>query len=207
MPIKNFYTDKSGNYSIELPNKNKTYLQVVNRNGYLKETREIKMEEKQRSFTHIQNYLLDKDPQVEEEEDPPFAEVEKPDNSPEVVTPAPEKEALPKTDTVPTSEPKEETVEPEQQDPYNFENVAQNHLILLLDVSESMNSNDRLPLLKDAFTKLLGFMRKEDRISVIIYSGEVRVVLENLSAGEKERIATRINTLKSGGSTLGSIWT
>ncbi|MCB1909349.1 MAG: von Willebrand factor type A domain-containing protein, partial [Rhodocyclaceae bacterium] len=52
------------------------------------------------------------------------------------------------------------------------------NLVFLVDVSGSMNSPDKLPLLKSALKLMVDRLRPEDRISLVTYSGGTRVVLE-----------------------------
>ena len=86
-------------------------------------------------------------------------------------------------------------------DPFSFEGVAENNLILLLDVSGSMNQPDKLPLLKEALLELVSHMRTEDRISVITYAGGVKVVLDGIPATAQSVIRSRVEGLASSGKT------
>jgi|GEM_PF-841871 len=86
--------------------------------------------------------------------------------------------------------------------PYpTLEGNASNNMILLLDVSQSMNKPDRLPLLKKSLMYLLHLMRPEDKIAIVTYSGEAEVALHSTSASQKERINATINKLESQGKT------
>lgn len=76
-----------------------------------------------------------------------------------------------------------------------------NNLVFLLDVSGSMDSPDKLPLLKSALRMLLNQLRPEDRVSIVVYAGAAGVVLEPTS--DKERVADAIERLEAGGSTAG----
>lgn len=84
---------------------------------------------------------------------------------------------------------------------YDFSGYAPNNLIMVLDVSASMNKPNKLPLLRDAFVDLLAYMRPEDKISVITYSGKAMLVLDGVPAAEQEKIANTITGLKSLGET------
>ncbi len=83
----------------------------------------------------------------------------------------------------------------------SMDGYAVNHLILLLDVSASMNSDDKLPLLKKSFKRLLKILRKEDMVSIIVYSGTARLALKPTSCSEKEKITEILEKLRGGGST------
>jgi len=76
-----------------------------------------------------------------------------------------------------------------------------NNLVFLLDVSGSMDSPDKLPLLKSAMRLLVHQLRPEDRVSIVVYAGAAGLVLEPTS--DKERIEDAIDQLQAGGSTAG----
>ncbi len=86
-------------------------------------------------------------------------------------------------------------------DAYNLKEYALNHLIFVLDVSASMNKPDRLPLLKKALMDLLPYMRPEDQLSVITYSGKPQVELEAVYLENREVITETLTRLKSQGDT------
>lgn len=76
-----------------------------------------------------------------------------------------------------------------------------NNLVFLLDVSGSMNSPEKLPLLKSAMRLLVNQLRPEDRVSIVVYAGAAGLVLEPTS--DKGCISEAISMLQSGGSTAG----
>ena len=84
---------------------------------------------------------------------------------------------------------------------YDLSGFAPNNLIFVLDVSASMNRPTKLPVLKEAFTNLLPFMRPEDKISVITYSGKAAVQLSGVPASEQKKIIQTLEDLKSSGDT------
>jgi uncharacterized protein YegL len=88
-------------------------------------------------------------------------------------------------------------------DTISFDNIAENNLVLLLDVSGSMKKPERLPLLKNVFLKLISRMRQEDMISVVTYSGGIEVVLDGVSATKQKEIKSAITNLSSAGTTEG----
>jgi len=77
------------------------------------------------------------------------------------------------------------------------------NLVFLIDVSGSMSSPDKLPLLKAAFKLLARELRPEDRGAIVVYAGRAGVVLEPTAGSEKEKIVAAIDSLKAGGSTAG----
>lgn len=86
----------------------------------------------------------------------------------------------------------------------SMDGYATNNMVLLLDVSGSMNKADRLPLLKKSVLDLLGMMREEDELSLVVFSGKPEVLLEPVSFKEQEKIKKAIGKLQSKGSTDGN---
>ncbi len=78
---------------------------------------------------------------------------------------------------------------------------APNNLMLLLDVSGSMASKNKLPLLKTAFKKLVDIMRPEDEVSIVVYAGDAAVVLKPTSANKPDLIKETIDKLRARGKT------
>ena len=77
------------------------------------------------------------------------------------------------------------------------------NLVFLIDVSGSMFSEDKLPLVQKAFTMLTETLTEDDRISIVTYAGDERVVLKGTSGEDKDKIIDAINSLEAGGSTYG----
>ncbi|MFA5624588.1 MAG: von Willebrand factor type A domain-containing protein [Bradymonadales bacterium] len=77
------------------------------------------------------------------------------------------------------------------------------NLVFLLDVSGSMLSNDKLPLLKKALLLLVDQMGPRDRISIVTYASTQRLVLEAASYEDKKKIAAALEALEAGGFTAG----
>jgi Ca-activated chloride channel family protein len=86
----------------------------------------------------------------------------------------------------------------------SMEGYATNNMVLLLDVSGSMNRADKLPLLKKSVLQLLEMMREEDELSVVVFSGKPEVLLKPISCKEQEKIKKAIDKLKSKGTTDGN---
>jgi Ca-activated chloride channel homolog len=86
----------------------------------------------------------------------------------------------------------------------SMEGYATNNMILLLDVSGSMNSPEKLPLLKESVLNMLTMMREEDKVSIIAFSGKPKVLLESASFKNESKIKKAINDLKSSGKTDGN---
>ncbi|MDE6596235.1 MAG: VWA domain-containing protein, partial [Oscillospiraceae bacterium] len=77
------------------------------------------------------------------------------------------------------------------------------NLVFLIDVSGSMFSEDKLPLVQKSFAMLTENLGEDDRISIVTYAGEDKVVLGGTSGADKEKIIEAINSLEASGSTYG----
>jgi Ca-activated chloride channel homolog len=77
------------------------------------------------------------------------------------------------------------------------------NLVFLIDVSGSMQSEDKLPLVKQAFRALVQELRAEDRVAIVVYAGAAGLVLPSTSGGDKAAILASIERLEAGGSTAG----
>ena len=77
------------------------------------------------------------------------------------------------------------------------------NLVFLIDVSGSMNSPNKLPLLKSAFGLLVNELRPQDRVAIVVYAGAAGLVLESTPGDRKEAIMNAIDNLEAGGSTAG----
>ncbi len=77
------------------------------------------------------------------------------------------------------------------------------NLVFLIDVSGSMNSPNKLPLLKSAFQMLVKEIRAEEKVAIVVYAGAAGLVLESTPGDQKETILSAINRLQAGGSTAG----
>ncbi len=84
-----------------------------------------------------------------------------------------------------------------------FINAPANNLVFLIDTSGSMESPDKLPLLKAAFKLLTDQLREQDRVAIVVYAGSAGLVLPSTSGSDKKRILSAINQLAAGGSTAG----
>jgi Ca-activated chloride channel family protein len=77
------------------------------------------------------------------------------------------------------------------------------HLVFLIDVSGSMSSADKLPLVQRALRMLTEQLDVRDRVSIVVYAGSEGLVLEPTSGRERGAILEAIERLQSGGSTNG----
>ena len=81
--------------------------------------------------------------------------------------------------------------------------LPSSNLVFLIDVSGSMNSPSKLPLLKSAFGLLVNELRAQDHVALVVYAGAAGLVLESTPGNKKELIMHAIHDLEAGGSTAG----
>ena len=75
------------------------------------------------------------------------------------------------------------------------------NLVFLVDVSGSMSSEDKLPLVRTALAGLAGELGPQDRVSIVVYAGAAGLVLE--PTNDPARIRGALERLSAGGSTAG----
>ncbi|MBR8537555.1 von Willebrand factor type A domain-containing protein [Carboxylicivirga sediminis] len=83
------------------------------------------------------------------------------------------------------------------------DNLPPSNLVFLIDVSGSMSSNNKLPLLKSSFRLLVNELRPEDHVAIVVYAGAAGVVLQPTSGRDKKTILAALDKLEAGGSTAG----
>ncbi|MDE5908446.1 MAG: von Willebrand factor type A domain-containing protein [Lachnospiraceae bacterium] len=86
----------------------------------------------------------------------------------------------------------------------DYADAPASNLVFLLDVSGSMGDDDKLPLLQDAFSLLAENLTDKDRISIVTYASEDKVVLEGVSGDRTSKIKRALNALRPSGGTYGS---
>lgn len=86
----------------------------------------------------------------------------------------------------------------------DYSDAPASNLVFLLDVSGSMGDYDKLPLLQEAFGILAENLTKRDRISIVTYASEDKIVLEGVSGDKTSKIKRALNSLEAGGGTYGS---
>ncbi|HNN94430.1 MAG TPA: VWA domain-containing protein, partial [Pseudomonadota bacterium] len=77
------------------------------------------------------------------------------------------------------------------------------NLVFLVDVSGSMQTEDKLPLLQESLRTLVRNLRPQDRVSLVTYAGDERIALQPTSGSERVKILSAIAGLSAGGSTAG----
>ena len=83
------------------------------------------------------------------------------------------------------------------------ESLPASNLVFLIDVSGSMNSPNKLPLLKSSLKMLVNEMRPNDKISIVVYAGAAGLVLSPTDGNNRQRIIEALEKLQAGGSTAG----
>ncbi len=82
-----------------------------------------------------------------------------------------------------------------------IEDRPPSNLVFLLDVSGSMSSENKLPLVKKAMSLLVRGLKDEDRVAIVVYAGASGTVLESTPGSDSRKILQSLKQLKSGGST------
>ena len=77
------------------------------------------------------------------------------------------------------------------------------NLVFLVDVSGSMMSQDKLPMVKYTLCTLAHQTRAQDRVTLITYASGNQVVLPATPGNQRQKILTALDGLKAGGSTAG----
>lgn len=122
--------------------------------------------------------------QEEEVEDPPtITIVEEQEEAPEEIVEAPST--------------------PLDSNDFNSSLFVPNNIVFIVDVSASMNQMGKMDLLKLSMIELVKILRVQDKVSLIAYSGSVRVLLEFESGDHKDDIIVQVKSLDAGGYTAG----
>jgi len=86
----------------------------------------------------------------------------------------------------------------------DLSDIPPSNLVFLIDVSGSMWSENKLPLVKKALALLVENLRPQDRISIVTYAGSDSVVMEGVPGDRKLEITEAIESLEAGGATAGA---
>jgi Ca-activated chloride channel family protein len=78
------------------------------------------------------------------------------------------------------------------------------NLVFLIDTSGSMQDANKLPLLKQSLSLMLGRLQPQDQVAIVAYAGAAGEVLPPTPARDRDRILNALNTLDAGGSTAGA---
>jgi len=77
------------------------------------------------------------------------------------------------------------------------------NIVMLIDVSGSMQDHNKLPLLKKAFGELTTHLTTKDKVSLVVYAGAAGIVLDGAEGSDNDAIMSALNRLEAGGSTAG----
>ncbi|MDU9407568.1 VWA domain-containing protein [Pseudomonas sp. zfem001] len=77
------------------------------------------------------------------------------------------------------------------------------NLVFLVDVSGSMHRREGLPMVQGTLKLLVDQLRPQDRVSLVTYAGDSKVVLDSAPGSDKAKIRAAIDQLSAGGSTAG----
>ncbi|HJQ34505.1 MAG TPA: VWA domain-containing protein [Pyrinomonadaceae bacterium] len=83
------------------------------------------------------------------------------------------------------------------------DNLPPANLVFLVDVSGSMASPDKLPLVKSSLRTLAGQLTERDRVAVVVYAGSSGLALPSTSGDRRGEILEAVERLEAGGSTNG----
>lgn len=78
------------------------------------------------------------------------------------------------------------------------------NLVFLVDVSGSMDSPDKLPLVQASLRMLVEELEERDRVAIVVYAGAAGLVLDATPGDRRETILEAIDRLRAGGSTAGA---
>jgi len=81
--------------------------------------------------------------------------------------------------------------------------LPKSNLVFLIDVSGSMDDEDKLGLLKKGFNELVDNLPGEGTVSIVTYASKEKVVLDGADMSEKRKIKEAIRSLEANGSTAG----
>lgn len=76
--------------------------------------------------------------------------------------------------------------------------------VFLIDVSGSMNSEEKLGLLKVGFKRMVDELSDLDHVAIVTYAGQAGLLLESTAGDQKDKIRDAIESLGAGGSTAGA---
>lgn len=86
----------------------------------------------------------------------------------------------------------------------NLEALPARNMVFLVDVSGSMQDENKLHLIQKGLTRLCDSLRPQDHVAIVVYAGSSGLVLEPTSGAQKEKIKAVLGSLSAGGSTHGS---
>jgi len=83
------------------------------------------------------------------------------------------------------------------------ENLPASNIVFLIDVSGSMQSPNKIGLVKASMKLLVDQLRPQDKVAMVVYAGAAGLVLPSTNGNQKIKIKEAIDALEAGGSTAG----
>ena len=77
------------------------------------------------------------------------------------------------------------------------------NVIFVLDISASMKQGDKIELMKYSLYQLTDMLRPQDRMGIVTYATDARVLLPPTSGADKDQIKKEVSQLKASGMTAG----
>jgi Ca-activated chloride channel family protein len=90
-----------------------------------------------------------------------------------------------------------------QTEELDFSQAGDSNIVFLIDISGSMDSPNKLPLLQQAFGLLVNELGQKDRVSIVTYASGNAIVMDGVSGDNKQKIMDELNGLQAGGGTNG----
>ena len=81
---------------------------------------------------------------------------------------------------------------------------SSNNFVFLIDVSGSMNQDNKIGLFKESFRLFMENIGSDDTISIVTYASGVKVIADGIKGNEKEELIEAVDNLRATGSTNGS---
>jgi Ca-activated chloride channel family protein len=81
--------------------------------------------------------------------------------------------------------------------------IPASNLVFLIDTSGSMQTPEKLPLVKESLKQLVPALRRQDRVTMVVYAGSAGLVLPPTAGDDHASILAAIDALEAGGSTNG----
>lgn len=81
---------------------------------------------------------------------------------------------------------------------------TKNNFVFLVDVSGSMDYDNKLSLFQESFKILMDQLGENDTISIVTYASGVRTIIDGVNGDNKKEIVGSVTNLTAGGSTNGS---
>ncbi len=93
----------------------------------------------------------------------------------------------------------------EELDPDDFtsQNFKPVNIVFVLDVSSSMKQVDKIELMKFSMMQLTDMIRAEDKMGIVTYASDTRILLHPTSGANKEKIKEEVTNLRAFGYTSG----